>query len=481
MAAAAATLCLLAAEPAEGQAPPPAPAAVPAPTTTVFARNWTRMEVWRFFEPPPGGGNPAYEFIANRLQAGLRHVRPRLEVTGAIQYVQFGGLPTGASGPGALGTGALYFDASQDTRSSQVYLKALNLRVQPAAGVTIMGGRMPYASGAESPSGVAAIETVKRQRLDARLIGEFEWSIYQRAYDGARLDVDRRAWRLTTSFLMPTQGGFEEAANVTMTRVRLLTAALGVKPLVLGGRTDLQLFGYRYDDERGVTGRPDNTGLTAARADIGMATVGAALTSVHPTRAGEVDALAWFAGQTGDWYGDTHRAYSLALEAGHRWPRGAWAPWLRGGFNYSSGDDDPLDARHGTFFQMLPTTRKYALSATYTQMNLRDVFGQVILRPRANLTARADVRRLDLARATDRWYAGSGATQARGAFFGYAGRASGGHTGLGSVVEGSVDWAINRRWSVNGYLGRMAGGPVVRSLFAGDRLTFFYIENVVGF
>jgi hypothetical protein len=479
-AAVAASIYLLTAWPAAAQPPAGAPAAAP-PTTTVFARNWTRVETWRFFEPPPGGGNPDYEFLANRLQAGLRHVRPRLEITGAFQYVQFAALPTDAVGPGALGTGALYFDASRNTRSNQVYLKTLNLRAQPAAGVTITAGRMPYASGAESPSGVPAIEAIKRQRLDSRLIGEFEWSIYQRAFDGGRLDVDRRTWRLTTSFLMPTQGGFEEAANATMTDVSVFAVNLGVKPAALAGRTDLQIFGYRYGDRRAVTGRPDNTGLVAPRADVGITTGGAALTSVSPTRAGEVDTFAWFAGQTGNWYGQDHRAYSLALEAGHRWPRAPWGPWLRGGINYSSGDADPADGRHGTFFQMLPTGRKYAFTATYTQMNLRDIFGQAIVRPRANLTARLDIRRLDLARAADRWYAGSGATQSRGVFFGYAGRASGGHTGLGTVVEGAADVAINPRWSINGYLGRIAGGPVVRNLFAGDRLTFFYVENVLGF
>ena len=456
-------------------------AAAPAPSTTFFARNWTRSETWRFFEPRPGGGDPDYSFVANRLQAGVRHVRARWEFTGALQYVQFGGLPNDAIGPGALGTGALYFDASQDTSSSQVYLKALNLRIRASAAVTAQVGRMPYASGGESPSGVPAIETVKRQRLDSRLIGEFEWSIYQRAFDGARLDVDRRAWHATASFLMPTQGGFEESANETMTDVMLYAASIGIKPAALKGGTDLQLFGYYYDDRRDVRARPDNTGLTASRVDVGITSFGASLTGVYPTGGGEIDAFAWVAAQTGDWYGDDHAGYSLALEAGHRWPSAQWAPWLRGGIDYSTGDDDPGDDEHGTFFQILPTARKYAFSAVYTQMNLRDMFAQVIVRPHRNLTARLDVRRLDLAESADRWYSGSGATQSHGTFFGYSGRSSGGASSLGTVIETAGDFTINRHWSVNGYWGVMAGGDVVRNLFAGDRLTFFYLENVIAF
>jgi hypothetical protein len=456
-----------------------APAATP--QTTFAVRNWTRVEAWRFFEPSPGGGDPNYTFAANRLQAGVRHRRARWELNAALQYVQFGGLPSRAIGPGALGTGALYFDASQDTSSSQLYLKTLNARFTPHTGTTVTIGRQPYASGNESPSGAPAIETVKRQRLDSRLIGEFEWSIYQRAFDGIRVDVDRAAWHLTGSFLFPTQGGFEEAANVTMTDVKLFAANLGIKPAVLGKRTDVQLFGYYYDDQREVRARPDNSGVPAAQVDLGLATFGAALTGVYPTPIGELDAFGWVAAQRGDWYGQDHRAFSVALEAGHRWPSLPMSPWLRAGINYSSGDDDPSDGVHGTFFQLLPTGRKYAFSTAYAQMNLRDLFAQAILRPRSNLTARVDLHRLDLARREDRWYSGSGATQSRGSFFGYAGRPSGGASHLATVVEGAADVTINSHWSVNGYVGRAIAGDVVRALFAGDRLTFAYVENVVAF
>jgi hypothetical protein len=112
-------------------------------------------------------------------------------------------------------------------------------------------------------------------------------------------------------------------------------------------------------------------------------------------------------------------------------------------------------------------------------MNLDDLFVQTIVRPRANLSVRADLHRIKLAESADRWYAGSGATRRSGAIFGYAGRASGGADDLGTIVEGSVDWTINRRWSVNAYAGHMWGGAAVRNLFAGDRLTFMYFENVI--
>jgi hypothetical protein len=45
----------------------------------------------------------------------------------------------------------------------------------------------------------------------------------------------------------------------------------------------------------------------------------------------------------------------------------------------------------------------------------------------------------------------------------------------------SAGYAISRPWSVNGYIGVMKGGSVVRRTFAGDWLTFVYLENVVRF
>lgn len=63
---------------------------------------------------------------------------------------------------------------------------------------------------------------------------------------------------------------------------------------------------------------------------------------------------------------------SVAAEAGHQWSRAPWQPWLRAGVLWASGDEEPAIDRHGTFFQMLPTVRRYALTALYSQMNSTD-------------------------------------------------------------------------------------------------------------
>ncbi len=344
--------------------------------------------------------------------------------------------------------------------------------------MTLQGGRFGYTSGNEAPSGRSRIVAVKRARLDSRLVGEFEWSLYQRTFDGVRADVDRKAWHLTGAWLRPTQGGFEEEAGSRLRDVDVLGGTVAFRPDVVLPNTDLSIFGC-YNDDRAVTTRPDNSGRTADRVDVGITTFGTAAVGAAPAGRGDVDWLGWFAAQTGSWYGQDHRAWSLALETGYQW-KAAWQPWVRGGYLVASGDANPSDDRHDTFFPMLPTVRKYSLTTAYAPMNLRDLFAEVIVQPTAKVRARADLRRVWLATGNDLWYAGSGATQQTGGFFGYAGRRSGGSTDLASaVIQGSLDMTLAKHWSANAFLGAIHGGEVVGASFPGRWLRFLYFENVM--
>jgi hypothetical protein len=235
-----------------------------------------------------------------------------------------------------------------------------------------------------------------------------------------------------------------------------------------------------YRDTRDISARPDNTLFEATNADISVATAGVSHVGLYSAGSGRVDTVLWLAGQIGGWYGVDHRAWSLMTEGGYQWPSG-WRPWLRAGLQYASGDDDPTDVRHGTFFPMLPSTRPDLLAGTFAQMNLRDLFGEIRLEPHARVTLRADVHRLSLANARDRWYSGTGATARRGTYFGYRSRRSSGETGVGTFVHFSADGAVSKRWKVKASVGSVNGGGVIRGLFAGHRLTVVSVQSVVGF
>jgi len=456
----------------------------PSPATTSWAvRDWTRVEMWRFFEPPAGGGDNDYAFLANRLFGIVQRTSRAIDLTAALQYVQFGRLPNNATGPGPLGTGAVYYAHAGRTDSHQVYLRYANVRFKGLVPhTTIQVGRMPYGSGGEAASGNVKIETVRQQHVGARLIGEFGWSIYQRAYDGVRADTARGRWTGTAFAFHPTQGGFEDAAGLMMPGVTVLGAAATMKSADASPSAQYQVFAYRYRDTRAVTQRPDNTGRSASAIDVGINTFGTAIVAAPAVRDGrQWDALLWAALQTGSWYEQSHRAASIAVEAGHQWTAARWQPWVRGGYLYASGDANPSDNRHGTFFEMLPTVRQYAQSALYSQMNNTDLFAQVLARTRPNVNVRVDWHRVGLASSRDTWYYGSGATQQHGSIFGFATRPSFGAQHLATIEEGSIDYTIQPHWSVGGYLAVGRGGGVVAPAFPGRTLTFAFIENVVQF
>jgi hypothetical protein len=480
----AAAICAAAA-PGQGQTTAPAASTAAAqPPVTAYVRDWTRVEMWHYFEPNPGGGDPDYADIATRLHAGLERKTKKYELTGALQYVQFGGLPTNAFGPGPLGTGPLYYQqGGNNTASHGLSLRYLNAKVKDILpGWSIQGGRMAYASGTESPSGDTKIEAVKRQRVDSKLVGEFEWSMYQRSFDGVRTDLDRRTFHATAAAFHPTQGGFSNKQNVDIGDIGVYAGLFAVKPGPSFKHSDWETFVIQYDDDRPVAARPDNSGRTASSVNVHISTFGTMLIGAYPVAPGrQADVLVWAAAQTGDWYGQDHRAFAVTAEAGFQWTGAPWKPWLRGGLTHASGDDNPLDNTHGTFFQILPTVRKYSLTATYAVMNLNDAFVQLLAAPRPAVSLRVDLHQLTLADRADRWYFGSGATQSSGTNFGYGTRPSLGHAGLGTVLEGSADYRVNSHWSVNGYLGVIRGGDVVTALFAGRMLVFGYLENVLQF
>jgi hypothetical protein len=457
-------------------------AQTPSRSTEWFARNATRLESWRFFEPPPGAGDPTSTYVGTRLHFGVRRTGRHVDLHAAGQFVQLGWLPQDASGPGPLGLGAVYYDHAGSTHPGEIYLKYLSARFREVLpGLSVQAGRFGYSSGAEGVSGVAKIEAVKRLRIDSRLVGEFEFSFFQRSFDGVRADYVRGRSRVTGAVFLPTQGGFEEDANPSLTDVLVMNGALTLGPGAPIPHTEWQIFSHRYDDGRRVTGRPDNLGVTAGAADVHVTTLGTTLITSRRMGRGEFDALGWFVVQTGRWYEQDHRAHAVAMEAGYQWLSARGRPWVRGGWLTTSGDRDPADGRHETFFQMLPTVRRYSQSATYSQMNLGDGFVQLLMSPGSRLSIRADLHRLTLVRAADRWYFGSGATQNEGRMFGFGTRATGGATGLGTALEGSADVRVSSRWTIGTYLGSIFGGEVVTRTFADRLLLFAFVESTVQF
>jgi len=138
-------------------------------------------------------------------------------------------------------------------------------------------------------------------------------------------------------------------------------------------------------------------------------------------------------------------------------------PWISLGYSYGSGDGNPNDSRHGTFFQLLPTPRAYARFPFYNMMNNEDSYATLNLRPAAKLGLRSEVHSLRLASSSDFWYLGGGAFQPN--TFGYVGRPSDSNRGLANVWNLSADCQLTHSLSATIYYGNAWGKGVVKAIY----------------
>ena len=246
---------------------------------------------------------------------------------------------------------------------------------------------------------------------------------------------------------------------------------------------DYRVFGVYYQDWRHIV-KIDNRPLALRQSDlenIRIGTFGVQVLQSFATSTGIFDVTLWGVLQTGRWGTLDHRAGAYVVEGGWqpKWPA-ALRPWLRAGYTYTTGDDNPLDQQHQTYFQLLPTSRPYARFPFYDMLNNQDLYGMLLLRFPHRVTLRPEVHGIQLSQARDLWYLGGGAYQPW--TFGYTGRPSNGHQGLATLYDVSVDVAATTHATVGGYFGHASGHSVVKAIYPqGSSGNLGYVELVYKF
>lgn len=450
-----------------------------------------RGELVDWFEPRPGDAPHNahhYGFFANQLRFGVRMEVPHLLFFVEGQDTRLLGLPNQGSPPvskvGNLGPGAIYYANTHDPNQGEVFLKEgyFTLRDLPSlTGVSLTGGRFEYSDGLETIPKDAALAWLKRARIGERLVGPFSYTHVTRSFDGVRGVYDNPDFNVTLIGTRPTDGGFEVSANRELD-AWLAGLAFTLKQIENFVPVDARAFYLYYRDNRDQAVKVDNRSLSTIANNspakdtdpISIHTIGTHAITVVDAGPGKVDGLVWAAMQWGDWGKLEHLAWAYAVETGYQFPQLFAAPWLRAGYNRSSGDDNPNDQTHETFFQLLPTARIYAQFPFYNMMNTEDLFGQLVLRPHQIVTIRTDYHWLRLTNATDLWYSGGGATN--DTFFGFAGLKPGGHHELAHLVDVAMTFAILKQLSAYAYYGRAFGQSVVGNSFGGRDANYGYVE-----
>jgi len=442
----------------------------------------TRVEAWDWFE---GEANNSYAFSGSIFRLSIGQQKEELDWQFEMAAPLLLGLPDDAVAPGAqgqLGLGATYFVANDSSRNAglpflkQGFIRLKNLGGSEASSLRI--GRTEFIDATEVVPKSATLAAVKRERLTHKLIGNFVWSHVGRSFDGLTYVYNHSNNNLTFFGARPTRGVFQVDGwgelNIGLSYASY-TRQVGTKK----SSGDLRIFGIFYDDWRKSIVKTDNRPLPIRRGDqdnIRIGTAGGHYIHAFETSSGTFDLLFWGAGQFGSWGVQDHRAGSASAEAGYQppvWPK--LKPWFRGGFSYSTGDGNPTDGTHTTFFQILPTPRWLARFPFYNLMNNQDAFGEVILRPDPRFNVRSEIHSLRLANGNDLWYQGGGAYQPW--TFGYVGRPSGGRRDFATVADISADYQINRRISMVFYFANAWGGQVMQSIYPkGKDARMGYVE-----
>jgi hypothetical protein len=441
------------AQPTETTAAPNAPVPPPsAPASAAPAKhklgpleisvNWrTRAEGWNWFEG--NTGNSDYGLWNSLLRVGIGQTRESFDWFIEGEQPSILGLPNDAvvaAPQGQLGLGGSYYAANNNhTNQANGFVKQAFVNLKHLGPVALKLGRFEYFDGAEVKPADPILASVIQTRIANRLISNFGFSAVQRAFDGAQLSLNSRQNNFTFFGARPTEGVFQvKGMDELDVDIYAGTYTRSISTKQNAGQ--LRVFAMGYIDHRTLVLKTDNRPQALRSADHGkieVATYGLDYAHVYNTeRAGKLDFLLWGALQDGSWGNQTQHAAAFVGEAGWQPPVTVLKPWISAGYSYGSGDGDPNNGRHSTFFQLLPTPRPYARFPFYNMMNNEDVYGTLNVRPLSKLSLRSEVHALRLASASDLWYLGGGAFQPK--TFGYTGRPSNGNRGLANVWRDSL-------------------------------------------
>jgi hypothetical protein len=436
------------------------------------AINWrTRAEGWNWFEG--NTGNSDYPLWHSLLRVGIGQTGEHLDWFVEGEQVSILGLPNNAvvaAPQGQLGLGGTYYAANgNQVNNTSGFLKQGFVNFKHVGPARLRLGRFEYFDGTEVTPDDPLLATVIQTRIAHRLISNFGFSAVQRTFDGVQISLGSGPNNFTFFGARPTQGVFQVHGMGELdvdTYYGAYTRSVKTKQ----SAGELRVFALGYIDHRTLVLKTDNRPQAVRAADTGrveIATYGADYAHVfNATNAGKFDFLVWGVVQTGSWGNLTQRAGAFVGEAGWQPALRVLETWLSAGYSYGSGDGNPNDSRHGTFFQVLTTPRQYARFPFYNMMNNEDFYGTLNLRPASKLALRSEAHALRLASAADLWYSGGGAFQPQ--TFGYTGRPSNGSRGLANVWDLSADYQITRSFGTTLYYGHAWGKNVIAEIYPKD-------------
>jgi hypothetical protein len=430
-----------------------------------------RGEGWDWFEVAKGDSNYAFGHSLFRVAIGQNNERLDWRLEAAQDTIFM--LPTDAviaAPQGQLGLGGTYYAANGNSVNNfSGFVREAFVRFKRLGNGSLLLGRFEFQDGTESIPEDLSLAALVRNRIALRLIGNAGWTAVGRSFDGGQFSYNFGKNNVTLMGARPTRGVYQIDAMGELD-VDVFSGSLTMPFGSTHNPGEVRVFGLGYIDQRTSVLKTDNRPQAVRAADhsqISIGTYGLDYLQVFSTaKGGKFNFLLWEVLQTGSWGVQSHSAGAFFGEFGWQPPEKHLKPWISAGYSYSSGDRNPNDSHHGTFFQLIPTARPYARFPFYNMMNNEDLYGTLVLRPLAKLSFRSELHSLRLANASDLWYLGTGAYQPK--TFGYTGRPSNGNRSLATVADVSADFQVTRSFGVNFYYAHAWGKSVVEKIYPNE-------------
>jgi hypothetical protein len=431
-----------------------------------------RVDAWQWFAAPPE--TETYGYYESLLRIGISQSLQHWDWNAELSQAAVLGAPNDAVSPvsaqGQLGLGGTYYASNGgNSNPAAAFLKLGYARYRFGSGQedkNLRIGRFEFFEGLETKPKNPTIAWLQANRVSQRFISNFGFTAAQRSFDGLDGHYGQGSWDVTGFAARSDQGVFNMNGNPEL---NVDAQYLAFTKHALNEHVLWRAFAIGYHDGRTGLTKTDNRALPVRQTDhenIRIGTYGGNIIADVPAGGAHLDFVAWGAYQNGSWGRQSDSAGAGAVEAGIQPSHAPTAPWLRSGWFESSGDKNPTDGKHTTFFQILPTPRAYARFPFFNLMNNKDEFVSLMDKPVKQLALRSDLHWLQLTSGKDLWYQGGGAFDNK--VFGYVGRPANGHTSFASLADISADYKATSSLSVGFYYGYAWGKSVIKAIYPTD-------------
>jgi hypothetical protein len=379
-------------------------------------------------------------------------------------------------GVNTSGAGALYRRFGTPNSRSRVHgddLRQMWVELRPSEAIGIRAGRQDIKLGTQAMYPEPNWKYLKIKRASQRLVGTVGWTHGERSNDGITGFYETDNHHLYAFVAMPTTGVFDiDDAYKWQDDILYGGISWTAKRGVMFPNTELRSFllGYRDHRSQSEGGLPD---------DIEIYTAGFSAIGIYPMGPGNADLLIWGAIQAGDYDDEDHLAGAGIVEAGYQLTEALFKPWVRTGVNIASGDGDPNDGDHNTFFNMLPTNHLYyGFADQLAFQNLIDVFVQLRLKPHKRVGFDLFVHHFRLVDKNDAQYFGTGAfsKENKPGNRGFGANAPTGSKEWGTEIDAVMSVTLCPAVSISGGYSHVWGHDFLQSTFADEDVDFAFLQ-----